>query len=520
MAVAAPHKKKKTPSSKSTHAPSSSAAGALSKLLPSCVLVCACAYLGLYLLLALLRIGYPFELEFLEGASIDYVARLLSPGKFYVPPSLEWIPCNYTPLYFASAALLAKLFGLGFFPLRLLSLLSSLGCFGMIALFVRHETRSWKAGVIGAGLYAASFAHTGGYFDISRPDSFFLLLTLAGCFLIRSRDSVASGVAAGLIFALGYMAKQTVGLIAPAIMLYSLLQKRRQGVALFLSLGLAGGISFLAMNAHYDGWFRYYTMRVASLHPFEPEKLFQFGPRETLPVFFVAFALAGAWLYRLARALKDKRDPLVFYSLFALALIGTSWQIRMHQGAYVNVLMPACAALAILFAISFEKLREEAGLSKAARVGLLAAALLQMVLLVYNPLTLLPSQEDRQAGQEFTRQLSQMPGNVLVFNHGYLARRVGKTSYAHPINIGDVLADKEQLRPGALAEKLQKEFGSKRFDAIIFDLDPAGNFVCKPGDVDPFYAPAEQMHYAQSLRAFRPLSGVACRPEVVFRPVQ
>jgi len=102
----------------------------------------ALAYLLLFLYLALRRLGYPYELEWMEGGTVDHVRRILSGQRLYVEPSIEFTPFIYTPLYFYTAALLAKVFGVSFFALRLVSFLSSIGCFVIIFQFVRRETRS------------------------------------------------------------------------------------------------------------------------------------------------------------------------------------------------------------------------------------------------------------------------------------------------------------------------------------------------------------------------------------------
>ena len=54
----------------------------------------------LYIIIALIRIRYPFELEWIEGALVDHVNWLLTGHKLYVQPSLDFVPYFYTPLYF------------------------------------------------------------------------------------------------------------------------------------------------------------------------------------------------------------------------------------------------------------------------------------------------------------------------------------------------------------------------------------------------------------------------------------
>src|SRR5262245_48188091 len=85
------------------------------------LVVAASAYVAMVVAVAVLRMSYPFELEWLEGLVLEHVQRLLHGRALYVRPSLEFIPLNYTPLYFWAGAAVSKLMGEGFLPLRLVS---------------------------------------------------------------------------------------------------------------------------------------------------------------------------------------------------------------------------------------------------------------------------------------------------------------------------------------------------------------------------------------------------------------
>ncbi len=122
------------------------------------------AYLGV----AVLRLSYPFELEWLEGGCLDHVGRVLDGKKLYGPPSLEFVPFIYTPLYYYVAALVAGIVGFGFLPLRLVSFAASLGCLGCIYLVVRRETLDRFPAVLAACLFAATYRASGGWLDLAR----------------------------------------------------------------------------------------------------------------------------------------------------------------------------------------------------------------------------------------------------------------------------------------------------------------------------------------------------------------
>lgn len=483
--------------------------------------VIAGLYLIVYCVVAVARMAYPFELEFLEGTSVTLITRLAAGKPFYVKPSLDFIPSNYTPLYYHLAAALAAVTGTGFLPLRLLSFLSSLGSLTLIGLTVRRETGSWLFGLLSAGLFAASYRLAGAWFDLGRNDSLFLVLLLAGAWIVRFRPGPPwSAAGAAALVALSFFTKQTAAMIAPALVLFTLLTDRRRFAVFTATLALLVGAGILLLNRASDGWFHYYVFRIAGLHAFSWDGFHRFWRQEMLPFFGLAlvFTLLLFW-----SDFREKRhERLLFHLLFVGATFTSSWMIRSHEGAYVNVLMPACAALSMTFGLGLHEALRMARRApvrpRAATAVVLLLAVAQFLVLAYHPLRLLPGKEDRVAGENLVRQIASLPGEVWLTQHGYLAPLAGKKTYANAITIWDVLADKDQRQPGGLQEEIFRAVAGHRFDAIVFDADPAGQPVSKPGFIDQFYRLDGRFGYGPHPGAFRPITGLASRPELVYMP--
>ncbi len=181
----------------------------------------AVAYIAAYLFVALSRIGYPFDLEWMEGGSVDHVRRILAGQPLYVAPSLSFIPFIYPPFYYLLSAAVAKIIGIGFLPLRLISFTSSIGCFWLILRIVRRETGAWRPALLAAGIFAATFRHSGAWFDLARVDSLFLFLLLAGVYGIRSRPTAATFALSGVLFALSFLTKQAALPVIAAMTVYA-----------------------------------------------------------------------------------------------------------------------------------------------------------------------------------------------------------------------------------------------------------------------------------------------------------
>jgi hypothetical protein len=126
------------------------------KLLRYLLAAGAISFILTYIIIALLRLQYPYELEWMEGGMVDHVLRVLSGQRLYVRPSLEFVPFIYPPLFAYLSAMVALVTGIGFEALRLVSFVSSLGAFLLIFLIVRRESGNKFAALLSTGLFAAT----------------------------------------------------------------------------------------------------------------------------------------------------------------------------------------------------------------------------------------------------------------------------------------------------------------------------------------------------------------------------
>src|ERR1700761_5935814 len=92
-----------------------------------------------FLLIALHRLHYPFEVDRVESGMMTSVWRLRHGYPLYAAPSLEWASYLYAPLFFYLSAALSRVMGLSYAPLRMVSILATCGTFGVIFLMVWKE---------------------------------------------------------------------------------------------------------------------------------------------------------------------------------------------------------------------------------------------------------------------------------------------------------------------------------------------------------------------------------------------
>jgi 4-amino-4-deoxy-L-arabinose transferase-like glycosyltransferase len=473
-------------------------------------IVAALFFVAQYILLALLRISYPFELEWMEGSMVDHVQRVLDGKSLYVPPTIDFVPFAYPPLYFYLSAGLAKVTGIGFLPLRLISLLSSLGALWLIALIVRKETGKSSYGILAAGLFAATYRACGAWLDIGRVDSLLLLLLLGAVYLLRVHDTRRGAAIAGLLLALAVLTKQTAIVVAGPLFLYIVLTRRDLfGWAVTPFMVVAGG-ALLALTLTTDGWFWYYNVVQPAHHAMQLFSFFFFLGHDLVATMGIATGAAVWWFW----TGKAEGKTRLFYGLFVLGMALASLLPRIKAGGFANDLIPIFAALAVLFGLAASRWIESSAALRAPAL-LYAACLLQFVLLIYNPLRCIPTSADLEAGKALLRKLQSQPGNVLVFSHGFLSAQSAKRPTANCIAVTDVLSAGDPRARGALVKDFREAIQAHRYSALILDDDDPLSWT--EIAIASQYSKSEVA--IENPVAFWPVSGWPTRPEWIYRPI-
>lgn len=470
-------------------------------------------FVALFGLVALARIGYPYELEWMEGAMVDHTVRLLSGHPLYAAPSLDFVPFPYPPLFHYAGALVALILGPGFAALRLVSLLATLGTLILIGLFVRHEGGRPAWSLVAAGVFAATFPLSGGWFDVGRVDALMLFLVLAALYVARVSTTWRGDLLAGLLATLAVFTKQPAAItLLPALILAPAWLGWRRAFRLWGACLGAGAILFVGMNALHGGWFKHYTLDLVSQHTVIPAMFVGFWTDDLLAHVPVLLALGGAAL--LLPPVTNSRRGWVFYVALLASLIGGSWSGRMNWGSVLNMLMPVHAGLAILTGLALvglERLAGARGGRAPALAGLAALALAgQMAALVYSPAAYIPDAAAYAAGETYARTVAGLEGPVWTVCHGHVA---GQTPRAHGMAMIDALMHDPGGVTAPYVAAIDAAIEAQAFAAIVVDREG----ICWPDQVialEGFYAPLEP----DALLQPREYAGFQLLPEVIYVP--
>jgi len=412
--------------------------------------------IGVYLSVAVSRLGYPFAVESLEGNSLVEVHRILVGQPLYPAPAAGYVPDGYPPLYFAVSAAAARVLGVSYLPLRLVSLLSSLACFALLARLVQRETGSLAAGTGAAGLFAATYFVTGSWFDVARVDSLFLALSIAGLYAARWMSGPPGAVAAGLLLATAALTKQT-GLAEGAMVLAVLLTGPRRRLACIAALTEAAvvGVSTLVLGLTSGGWYVFYVFRLMSEHSLTASHLGWFW-RALLTALGLAVcaALVGA-----------RRVPRELLAGAAALAVG-GYATLVHSGGTINDMLPAYLAVAMLAGLA---LGSDSTWWVSTAAGMLVLAQTVFLLAGAHPSQAVPPSSGRAAGERLVAGMRAFGGDVAVPDDPDLSLVAGMAPAAHPDAVHDMLRATNQEAIAAYRRSAEEAVRARQFSAIITD---------------------------------------------------
>ncbi|HEX7159781.1 MAG TPA: glycosyltransferase family 39 protein [Trebonia sp.] len=413
------------------------------------------AAIGAYLFVAVRRLDYPFALEYLEGNSLVEVHRVLAGQPLYPAPAAGYVPDGYPPLYFIATAAVARVLGVSYLTLRLVSLVSSLACFALLARLVQRETGSLAAGTGAAGAFAATYFVAGAWFDIGRVDSLFLALSAGALYAARHMRGTRGAVAVGVLFAAAVLTKQT-GLAEMAAVTAALLTGPRRRLACVTAVTEVAlvGASTVALRFTSGGWYTYYTLKQMSEHPLTYGN---FG-------WFWTALLTATGLAACAAVIGARRVPReLLAGCAALAVEG--YATLVHSGGSINDMLPAYLAVALLAGLALGSAPERWRVTTAAGVLVLAQSV--FLLASSHPSQAIPSSAARAAGERLIAGMLVFGGDVAVADDPGLSLRAGMAPAATPGAVFDVVRATDKAGILSYRHSARDVVKNRQFSAII-----------------------------------------------------
>jgi hypothetical protein len=173
-------------------------------------------------------------------------------------------------------------------------------------------------------------------------------------------------------------------------------------------------------------------------------------------------------------------------------------------------MLPACTALALIAAIGVGKLLSQISYQPAA-AGLLAAVLILLAIMLYDPRPMLPTAAAREAGHEFLAMIKAENGKGWIPFHGYYSSIAGYDVAANESSIMSVVAGDNRWGSQLLRE-IDSAIIQQQFDWIVMN--------------SRWLEPALLKHYHRELlpaeitEEFKPVAGWRTSPKFIYRKIR
>jgi Dolichyl-phosphate-mannose-protein mannosyltransferase len=473
----------------------------------------------------LLRVGYPYGLEWMEGDIMITAHRLANGQPIYTAPQ-EWISYFYPPLYMILLAPLIKVFGPVLWAGRLLSMLASVGTSYFLFSLARRRTGRSEAGLVAAALFWGFYQYTGCWLDLCRIDSLMLFMAAWGLdFYDRGRTNQRYRIAALFILGSILLAKQNgscfllaVGcneILFPSIGEKQSLLRRSS----FLLIGSFISAIWVGVGMWMTGgeyWNFLYSMP-ANLEGRDMFKTIFLYP--TLKYCIPLLLGLLVWMVLLVRRGELSKRGLVLLTLAFAA--SASIPVTFKYGSFYSNLLPLALGFSLAGGIA---LGDGLNWSRAKLVWLprlLLASQVILLLALNRPAQWLPNKTDVEAVRApiiLAENLQRMGDNIWLLSHPYLNLQQDR-----PVHIKGFAALLYQRCGGEIPANWYHAIEEQQYSAIVSDykLNPA--FDLYDTIIRNYYCAGEILYtdreiFPEKRRGMAPMSGSFTRPTLVWLP--
>ncbi|MEM7152722.1 MAG: glycosyltransferase family 87 protein [Myxococcota bacterium] len=460
--------------------------------------VMAAGWVLLLLVVFVWRVGFPLELEWMEGGMLHQAHRIAHGRSPYPPPSPEFVPFLYTPLYSVVLAVLGFVFPLGYTLGRVVSILAWAATLSAVWKAVVGEDKPRAHAALAVGLCCAGYVFTFRWLDVARPDTLFIALVMWALVLLRrSPDKWTHAVWAGVLMALAFWTKQTAAsfVIASGLGALFIAPRRLPIYAGVIAIIDGGGV--LLGNALTDGQLWSYIYELHQSHAFNEERfttktwgMFVHGwPLVVLVLLGVLSRGLGRVPARIRRfrAKEPGLGPLrgvAYWALMAGAGLLVSALGYSTQWAEPNAFIPGVVlgAVAIAIALPVGGIRELlalGGLGLQLVLCLVAEPMYQPVqshgmkglgrsYAWQDPWRTLPRSEAWDRAAQLRQQLADTDGEVFALHRPWWSVLAGGSGHVGSMGVTDVLPEDRK----AIEAAIRKAVLEQRYAKIFIEGEP------------------------------------------------
>jgi hypothetical protein len=529
--------------------------------------ISALMMLGLLLYTSYHRLQYPYDLEWMEGGMLIHALRVIEGKGLYVQPSSDFIPYIYPPLYSWILAGLGTLSELSYSLGRSLSLFGSLAAGLAVVIALREEDASWPISFVGAAFFWSTYEDSGTFFDLTRADGCFVG-TLAWAMVVVRKGYVRVG---GLLLCASFLFKHNAAIFGFPCLWWIFHREGFSKAMSYVIWSAIPALSFIfLLQWHTDGYFLTYLLEVPSHHPIVGYRLVWLAFTEMFSSLSLLVICSALWfavrgwkqgnkkrmilwgiavlsvvvMYHLnmsdfPKIMGSHKNGIIPFSIVVWIMIAIAvtsakipWKepngfwilnglvafffcalMRGHHGGFTNVLMPGCLLLSVwmcLFIVHIQKNKSIVLFSnqdfQIVVITILCCS--QLYKGKWDPEEFVPTEEDRQFGDELVAQLREMDGPIFAPHSPWLAVQAGHPATAHLIAIWDIDHKGADLEP--YMKSIRNDFATHRWGTVL-SADNRLDFGRKK-----YYRTLQNIRPKRGV--FEPKIGWKVRPSYLFVP--
>lgn len=388
-------------------------------------------FVAMTLIAMVMRLFYPYPLDWLEEDALDTVFRLANGQALYQAPGPEHVAWVYAPVYDYVSLPMFKLLGPGYLPLRLTSALAFAGCCLLLFMWLYRRFRSPFIAVIPIIMLASTYRLTAYYFDLAHVDMLAYLGMLLGAYLLTGHRQKLDIVLSALFFTLACFTKQNIALPTLIVGSWLLLTERRTGILFAACVGLFGAALLGVFMVQSHGWFAFYAMRIVGGHGVG--SYFQ-AYASTIRNFPLWSLLALSWFLLPLLKIDSKTVPrreVLLDSVLILSFILMALSGFAKKGGSINNYIPLFIAGGLVAANLVGVAMEYQSHLNGRRILLLLllAIGMQMASTVNNFLHAYPNVAEREAWASIHRLVRDLRGPGWLVTNPATGRQENKTVY-------------------------------------------------------------------------------------------
>lgn len=450
-----------------------------------------------------MRIGFPMELEWMEGGSLQHALWIQRGQGIYPAPSADFVPFLYTPLYAMVLAGLGLVLPLGFVLARLVSVAAWVAVGVAMWRALDREGKPQSHAVAAIGLMCSGYIFSYRWMDLARADSLFMALLLWGLVLLReSWGNHRKAALAGLLIALAFWTKQTAFVFVVASGLGALLVAPRQLLSYAGVIAVVAGGGVLVGAAMGDQMLWAYIYELHQSHAFNAERFqtktwgmfMHAAPFAVLLVIGAVGRLSAPWLTNRRRLDRDAENSraawlqahrgTLYWLLLTVAALLASALGYSTQWAEANAFVPGVIIGALFIAVSLPV----GGRGEVVALGAVAAQLLFAAVLepryqeiqdhgpgalvrsyaLQDPGRTIPSGALRDAAGDLRTELEESGARVLALHRPYWSTLAGGVGHVGSMGIQDVeAADRKRVQA-----ELRRRLREGEYDAVWLEGEP------------------------------------------------